>query len=341
MALTLYNINFTPTLGSYGTLIEYKKNIDSTWSVPSAPSNPTTLNTYPLYLEIGVPYTVRLSSESGGAGCSKKYIYLFVPTGSCCPLGYSLSGDGTYCYLIEETAATPPSASENAVAVTNAAFSMCGTKVMNQGYALDGTGTYNMIPTSVPFWINGSNGVCNTGNTSDGPLNRTGVWSTTTLDEQIVGFTFCLTVTEAKIYHIGIGFDNYGSISVDGNIVVDLPLVGPSDPFNPLSNWLIYPIFLPVGNHIIEVKGHNGTATPPNPAAIGVEIYNNTAQEILTSTGYGDLDVLFSSADYVGQPIQIGSDGIGYTCPSGYALNICDGPAVCQRFLTTPPITCL
>lgn len=333
MATALYTVGFTPTPGSYGTFIEYQESGTLEWSVPSSPSNPTMLDSYPLYLEIGKEYTIRLSSV--GVSCVAKYKYVFVPVGQCCPPGYTLSDDTTYCYITSTTAATPPSASETAVAVSDPHFSMCGSRVMNPGYTLNGTGTFSAIPTSVPFWIN-DGGVCVPGGTTAGPMNRNAVWATTTLDNQTVGFTFCLTVPTTKTYYIGMSFDNYGQLSIDGTVIIL------TDNFStdPLMNWCIYPVDILAGDHVIEIIGINGVSTPPNPGAIAVEIYDNTRQEILTSTGYGDLTLLFATVDYIGEDIQIGSDGIGYTCPDGYVLTLCDGPAHCVQTLTAAPITC-
>jgi hypothetical protein len=86
--------------------------------------------------------------------------------------------------------------------------------------------------------------------------------------------------------------------------------------------------------------GQNFPDPIPNPAALGAEIYDNTAAEIIAATAYGDLNLVFSTKDYVGQPVQIGSGGIGYTCPSGYSLVLCDGPAYCTQTVNTPVVPC-
>lgn len=329
-----YSITFTPTAGSLGTLIEYKKVDETTWATPTSPANPTTLTSYTLDLEAGQEYVIRISAV--GVRCTAKYKYIIIPVGSCCPPNYTLSDDGTYCYRVETVAAVPPSASENAIAVSDIHFSECGSRIMDAGYTINGTGTYTVIPTSVPFWINGTGGVCNPGNTSDGPMNRAAVWATSTFPDQTVGFTFCLTVTETKVYYIGMSFDNYGQLSIDGNTIV----LTDNSSTDPLMNWCIYPVLIPEGNHVIEVIGINGPGGLPNPGAIAVEIYENTREEILASTGYGTLDTIFTTAAYIGQPIQIGSDGIGYRCPGGYSLVLCDGPAHCFTTLIIPPVDC-
>lgn len=69
MAFVNKNVTFNPTAGSTGTLIEYKKYGDPTWTVPSTPPNPTALSIYPLSLEQGFSYYIRVSAIS--INCSK------------------------------------------------------------------------------------------------------------------------------------------------------------------------------------------------------------------------------------------------------------------------------
>jgi len=70
-----YIVTFTPTPGSFGTLIEYKADGDSVWITPVTSSNPTTLTSYVLEsLDDSTTYNVRLSAE--GLGCTRMY-YMF------------------------------------------------------------------------------------------------------------------------------------------------------------------------------------------------------------------------------------------------------------------------
>jgi hypothetical protein len=55
-----YNITFDPA--SPSTLIEYKKEGETTWTTPSVPANPTSLSTYPLVLDTGSTYYVRVTA---------------------------------------------------------------------------------------------------------------------------------------------------------------------------------------------------------------------------------------------------------------------------------------
>lgn len=76
--MALYTITFSPSPGSLGTLVEFKPEGATDWIVPPAPANPTTLNEYPLYLDGGQNYDVRVSSVF--PNCSPKYKYLFIST---------------------------------------------------------------------------------------------------------------------------------------------------------------------------------------------------------------------------------------------------------------------
>lgn len=73
MAIVQYTISFTPTPGSYGTYIEYKRKEDSVWIAPTAYPNPTMLPYYYLDLDNSYEYDIRLSSI--GVNCTTKYVY--------------------------------------------------------------------------------------------------------------------------------------------------------------------------------------------------------------------------------------------------------------------------
>lgn len=343
-----YNITFTEVPGSYGTLIEYKKVGESTWTTPTSPANPTTNETYPLTLEPGFDYYVRVSAV--GLDCTTRYKIIPIESTTCCPDGYTLSPDESYCYIVDEVPATPPSGGtpENSVPKSFDQYSKYGAVIYNPGYDLDGTGTNTRItPLSNTYWANPSL------NTTDGALNRTGLWGTTETANQIVGFSYCFDLTESKIYYIGAAADNEVLIRLDGVDIVDMDedaittylytlysIVDVSYKA-PYTFWHIYPVTIPAGPHIIEVIGRNGSVPGVNPGTIGIEIYDNTAAELQAATSSGDLDIVFTTADIrSGFPLQIGSDGVGYTCPDGYSLDSCNEPYTCKRLITTPTISC-
>ena len=345
MATRTANITWTEVPGSYGTLIQYRLLGESSWTTPSTPDNPTLNNTYPLELEEGTYYYVRLTTQGGTCSPQALTKRIFVPKASdtCCEYPYQLSPDGTFFFYEEEIAATPPSGgtAASAVAKTNQAYSTCGSYIYDPGFNLDGTGTSTQINISNAFWKNG--GTCADNNTTDGPLNRTGLWTSTTSTDQYVGFSVCIDIPASKTYYVGIGCDNNAVIKVDSVTIVDQDpttlgvqySVGAAATFKV---WHIYPITLSAGPHIIEMLGHNDSG----PAAIGAELYDATSSELDAATSYVDLGakLIFSTKDMIGQPIQIGSGGLGYTCPEGYALASCETPPTCVKLFTTSPIPC-
>jgi hypothetical protein len=318
VATSIANITWPFVPGSFGTKVEYKLTTDTTWTQPGAPS---------LTFQV------------------------LTGTGACCPATYTLSADGTYCFKTSTTTATPPSSSENTVAESFFTYSCWGTLVYNPGYGLNGVGPFLMIPTSNSFWINGP-GYPAAGTTGAGPMNRAGLWAATTMDNQTVGFTVCVTVPVTTTYLVAIAGDNVPSISLDGNAIVNMdpnalglylagngfPAITPFASEAAFRFWNVYPVLITAGTHVLEMTCLNTTG----PAAMAAEIYNATITDLIAAHSYTDLGakLIFSTKDYIGQPVQIGSGGIGYTCPSGYSLVLCDGPPFCTNTISTPTISC-
>lgn len=320
------------------TQIAIREQGTPTWTIPSSPTNPTQNTSYPVLVDVNIYYQVRLTFI--GPRCQHKEVFLtlFFPQNNCCPSGYTLSPDATYCYKVEDINATPPSgAVENMIARAFSSYSSYGTYIYNTGYNINGTGTSTKIPTSNPFWINP------TSNFVNGPLNRAGVWSATTLDNQDVGFGICLDVPETKIYYVGIASDNYATIKIDNIIIVqqDITALGTqyaTDAQVAFKIWHVYPVLLTQGPHLITLQAHNVTSN----AAIGCELYNASPSDLIAATSYTDLGsrLLFSSKDYVGAPVQLGTGDVGYTCPTGYDLAPCTTPIKCRKITKTGLITC-
>lgn len=269
--------------------------------------------------------------------CDAEYVQPVIVYPYCQP-GYTLSEDGSSCDLTEFTAATPPSSPENTVSQTNMNYSADGAFIYAPGYNNDGTGTSTQITPSNPFWINP------TLDTTDGPLNRAGLWVASPGSNQQIGYSVCINAPVDGTYYVGIGSDNYGIINLDGNNIVTqnpttlaaqynamFPGIG---AFVTFRIWHLYPVFLSAGEHVLEVIGFNVSG----PAALGVEVYDLTSAELIAATSYAAMGagLIFSSKDYIGMPVQLGSGGIGFSCPAGYSLKACDSPPSCVRILTTP-----
>jgi hypothetical protein len=267
--------------------------------------------------------------------CGFEY-YQDVIINAYCPIGYELSLDSTYCLLEETIQAISPTSPENTVAVGDSFYGDCGTYIYDLGYNFNGTGISNQITVANAFWKNGSGTCVADGNTNDGPLNRSGLWATTSISDQDVGFSVCIDISIEKTYYFGFGCDNYGILRIDGETIIQQNEAALDAQYGiagaPFHVWHIYPVTLTAGQHVIELIGHNVIS----PAGMGAEIYDNTSAEIISATSYGMLNLLFSTKDYIGTPVQIGTDGIGYTCPIGYSLAYCESPIVCKRTLITP-----
>lgn len=274
-----------------------------------------------------------------------------------CPSGYTLASDGSSCYYMETVSATPPTSSQNAQSIVgpnNYYYGIFGTLIFNAGYAPDGTGTFTQIPYSNAFWVNGP-GYPHFPSTSQvlGPMNRTAIWSPTVAAPQQIGFSVCLDLEEDGIYYVGFGCDDFGSVVIDGNTIISqnkvtllayLQANGYLYPGGLDTNqvcfdfWFVYPVQLTSGQHVIEIIGNNVSGTVYGAAAVGCEVYNLTPAQIAAATSYAVMGsgLVFSSKDFVGQPIQLGTGGVGYTCPANYSLKFCDSPPSCVRIVTTP-----
>lgn len=253
-----------------------------------------------------------------------------------CPPGYDLSPDSSYCFYEISTAATPPSGTPDTLVQKQfASYSTCGSYIYSPGYNVNGTGTSAQISLANAFWKNG--GTCVDNTTTDGPLNRAGLWANTTMSDQDIGFGICLNFSVPTLIYVGIACDNYGIIKLNGTTIVQQDPVALAIQYPSAGAlvcfriWHIYPVMAPAGSSILEVLGHNVSSV----AAVGMEIYNNTPAEIAAATSYSGLNLIFSSKDYFGQQVQIGTQNAGYTCAPGAALSSCSSPFECvQRFVT-------
>lgn len=327
------------------TEVAYKKTSDNVWTIPATPDNPTTEKSYSIFIEEGVHYQARLTFK--GPTCKEKplYLSLYYPTSSvrCCPEGFTLSPDNTYCYMIDEVPANAPiGGADILVAKKYPSYGTCGTYLYAPGYNIDGTGPSTQFDPNNLFWISGTS-VCGDNPAMTGPLNRCGVWSQNRQDNQEVGFSVCLDIPATKTYYIGMGSDNKGIIKLDGVTIVeqDAAALGVQYGVGDLATfkvWHIYPVEITSGPHILEIIGRNVTGE----ATIGCEVYDATPAELEAATGYGDLGgkLIFSSKDEVGSTVQIGTGGVGYTCPSGYSLASCESPYVCRKIFTVSTIDC-
>ena len=348
-------VNFILKQSSYSdTLIYYPNNSDSvycemisdlTCTTNTAISNISIVTVLPIKLvsiQIESVPKSHLDDSNTYWECdvvngSSVYFYITSVSGVCedvlctdCYVGYTPTPDGR-CVKTTTVPATGPTNLQQSVSTTHAWYSDHGSLIFEEGFNINGrsadgtSSTVTGITTSM--WKNIA------GNLTDGPLNRCGLWTSPPSSNQDVGFTHCINIDVAKTYYVAIGCDNYATIRIDGtNIVVQDPAelniqFGP-DTRVTFMYWFIYPIHLTAGTHVVEMIGHNVSSV----ATLGAEIYDATKSEIISATDYTEFKanhIIFTTQDMIGEDIQIGSGGLGYTCPDGYSLIMCDGAPYC------------
>jgi len=192
----------------------------------------------------------------------------------------------------------------NAASATT--YSLTGSLIYSDGFQTNGVGTVTQIPTSNAFWINAAS------NLTDGAMNRNAVWNDASIPFlEYIGTDISVYMPNAGTVYIGLGFDNVGRFWVNGNLILDMDINAMrasilsqypiysyvSAPKIPFYFWHIFPIQLPAGYSSIFVQNDNSSLQ----GAMAIEIYNNTAAQIATATSYANLNVLFRSANIVGQ----------------------------------------
>jgi hypothetical protein len=186
------------------------------------------------------------------------------------------------------------------------AYSATGSLIYSEGFQQNGVGTVTQIPLSNGFWNNPIP------NTTAGAMNRNAVWNNASIPlVEYIGTSISVFMEQPGTVYIGVGFDNVGKFWVNGQLILNMDVnamktsivaqypyysfVNPDEI--PFYFWHIFPISLPAGYSSILVQNDNTGAQ----GAIAVEIYNNTAAQIAAATSYADLNILYRSANIVGQ----------------------------------------
>lgn len=239
-----------------------------------------------------------------------------------CGPGY-IPYDDTFCYTLEVTGAVPPTEPYELTQTSLNVYSSFGSRIYDEGFNVDGTfpGNYTQLNTS-GVWKNDTNSF------TFGPLNRTAIWSDSAPDNIWLGFNVCIDIDTTKTYYVGVGADNHFKIKKDGEFIFVNTYLNPTywGPGNgyPFKLWNIYPIEFSNGTHVLEVFGMNlGGA-----AGFGLEVYDNTKEELINATSVDDLNIIFDSRQVSEfQVVQNQDDEYlpqGYNCEEGYTYNACD-----------------
>jgi hypothetical protein len=265
-----------------------------------------------------------------------------------CEAGFTLTPANDQCQFISTVPASSPAISPSSIFPGN----------KNPVYGKEGAFFYPPVTSSsnLPYIVNASTSLLNDsiGNvinpvainnsnlfwwsndvdTTGGRLNNVGLKAPL---NSWVGFSKCLNISSGGTYYVGLAADNLCRFSVNGQLIAEF--IGRT-VYN-FVRWYVFPITLKSGANYIEMEGYDYGSD----AAFGAEIYYPTGATpfatltAATSTASTQANVLFSTAEYVGDVYQL---GVGYTCPTGYILNYCDGPTpncvqvVNKDVITTP-----
>lgn len=352
MALVNYEVQYTLLPGSYGVLIQYRDaSLASTedWITPSVPANPTMAPTYPLELEEGKTYYVKLTTQGPNCPPQSIIVTVVVPQNDrCCPVGYTLAPDESYCYKVEETAPTIITSDIClAASVLLDNYSIYGTRIYNPGFSVNlQSYTLNSSITTPGYWFEDQGAL-----PPYGPMNRESVWTDSDCNGVKDALTFGATLQIShfinspvdKVVYVGIAGDNTFRLDVnnsDGdNIILNVGTLGDGAghvdgiAVNNFRWWHIVPVQLRSGPNQLNFRAIGDGSTNDAFAAV---IYDNTPAQLLGATQDADLNILFKTSTFRGGHIDIAS------CPAGWQLDTSGGQGnyVCKRTLTEPWVEC-
>lgn len=143
------------------------------------------------------------------------------------------------------------------------------------------------------------------------PLNRCGIWTTPSGPDYPpyntwIGIAQWVYFPDSTTYYFGVGADNAFKASVDEVYFVEYEGNGDES----FKIWHVFPVKLAPGYHRVSIEGKN--LDSGSKGGFGMEIYHNTREELLASGGPGGVNIIFSTAEYVGKPYTT-----NYSCPSG------------------------
>ena len=229
-----------------------------------------------------------------------------------CPAGFTAVGTNDNCQRVTTVAATlNPGGALTACHFTSTVYCQFGTIFYQPGgYGTNGvfTTTPTYLKTSaVGGTYSGSLWGNVAGNTTNGRLNRTGIWKC--LDQNYttipLGFSRQITIGTTKTYYIGMGADNLATIKINGvNIVAQNPTaLGTSLSAGvdvAFKYWHVYPVELSAGINLLEITGTNTGGI----GVFGCEIYDATEAQLIACTTEAALVpyIVFTTGDISGVP---------------------------------------
>lgn len=159
-----------------------------------------------------------------------------------------------------------------------------------------------------------------------GPFPRTGIWACTNGyvgSSDWFGFSTPVYIPQTGWYHIGFASDNVIKIQIDNQLFFEFTNIAQIANF---GYWHILPKYLSKGVHVFTMEGKDDKS---EATGFGLEIYNNTTQQLHNATSYSNLNLLFSTKDLIFDSIPS-----TFSCPIGYSLDRNDtGLFVCRSYV--------
>jgi hypothetical protein len=264
--------------------------------------------------------------------------YVIKPVNSCnCPDGYTASVDGSICYRVTSTSPTTNDTLLPEAGQDNSAYGEYGVKIYNYG---DYDSTGNSVSGDLAF-----SGFTNTFDGSSttsvegfyaGRMNANNVWVAGDANwpgpnyPDFISFCATFTLSQNKIYYVGIAGDNDVTIKLNG---VELVNQADNSPQSNFKFWHVYPVLLNAGPNIIELENWNRSSV----GSFAAEIYDNTINEMTVATSTEVLNVVFATGDYLPGGSKEGQGFCSnYTCPTGYSLDVSNPQnPICKLIETT------
>ena len=290
---------------------------------------------------------------------------------SCtCPVGYTASIGGQTCYSSSVAPAVSGSGplQTPGYAGTNVAWGDFGVRIYPVGgfnqngeltvanYAYQGLSQLTPTSSVDKFWSRRLNSIGMwDGANQFWPGNADGSGGV------YPGFLSMCTTFNApttKTYYIGLAGDNDVTVTINGVEFVNQPDNFSTDNF---KWWHIYPVTLTAGLNIIELGNWNRSRI----GSFAAEIYDNTLAQLTSSNDESDLNLIFSTGDYLPArtvvypdtrvldvatntwvfPVSKSySDGpylgrafcTNYTCPPGFELDTTNpSNVICRQIIKT------
>jgi hypothetical protein len=293
------------------------------------------------YITNNVPDSAELIVVESNTDCTNS-ICLVIPTSNdCqCPEGYTIAADGFSCYTVATTSPTSVDSLTPSAGSDNGAYGSFGVKIYNiddyniSGYTISGGLLFSGFTTlfdgssttSVEsFWVTrmNANNLWVSGN-SQWPGNGGPGYP------NYVSFCSTFNTSVTSTYWVGIGGDNDVTIKLNGTTIVNQPDGSQDTNF---KFWHIYPVELQAGPNIIELENWNRSSV----GSFSAEIYLDTYSTLTSATNINQLNVVFSTGDYLPGGSKEGEGFCSnYSCPSGYSLDLSNPSSpICKQITYT------